>query len=108
MDSLAGSGGTIDIASGATLTAGNASSTSYAGSITGSGGFTKIGAGVVTLTGNNSTSGGSLVSQGTLMGGASTSFGSGSIVLGDGNTGTSSIACSGTCSDAGRPPRALC
>ena len=90
--SLAGSGGTIDIASGATLTAGNASSTSYAGSITGSGGFTKIGAGVVTLTGNNSTSGGSLVSQGTLMGGASTSFGSGSIVLGDGNTGTSSIA----------------
>ena len=90
--SLAGSGGTIAIASGATLTAGNASSTSYAGSITGSGGFTKIGAGVVTLTGNNSTSGGSLVSQGTLMGGASTSFGSGSIVLGDGNTGTSSIA----------------
>ena len=89
--SLAGSGGTIDIASGATLTFGNASSTSYAGSITGSGGFTKIGAGVVTLTGNNSTSGGTLVSQGTLMGGASTSFGSGSIVLGDGNTGTSSI-----------------
>ncbi len=89
--SLAGSGGTIDIASGATLTAGNASSTSYAGSITGSGGFTKIGAGVVTLTGNNSTSGGTLVSQGTLMGGASTSFGSGAIVLGDGNTGTSSV-----------------
>lgn len=89
--SLAGSGGTIDIASGATLTFGNASSTSYAGSITGSGGFTKIGAGVVTLTGNNSTSGGSLVSQGTLLGGASTSFGSGSIVLGDGNTGTNGI-----------------
>ena len=90
--SLAGSGGTIDIASGATLTAGNASSTSYAGSITGSGGFTKIGAGVVTLTGNNSTSGGTVVSQGALVGGASTSFGSGAIVLGDGNTGTSSIA----------------
>jgi autotransporter-associated beta strand protein len=32
-----------------------------------------------------------LVSQGTLVGNASTSFGSGSIVLGDGNTGTSSI-----------------
>ncbi|NBW95719.1 MAG: PEP-CTERM sorting domain-containing protein [Planctomycetia bacterium] len=89
--SLAGSGGTVDLAAGATLTFGNASSTSYAGSITGSGGFTKIGAGVVTLTGNNSTSGGTVVSQGALAGGASSSFGSGSIVLGDGNTGTSSV-----------------
>ena len=88
--SLAGSGGTVDIASGATLTAGNASSTSYAGSITGSGGFTKVGSGAITLSGNNSY-GGALVSQGTLVGNASTSFGSGSIVLGDGNSGTSSI-----------------
>ena len=89
--SLAGSGGTVDIASGATLTAGNASSTSYAGSITGSGGFTKVGSGAMTLSGNNSYGGGALVSQGTLVGNASTSFGSGSIVLGDGNSGTSSI-----------------
>jgi len=89
--SLAGSGGTVDITSGATLTAGNAGSTSYAGSITGSGGFTKVGSGAMTLSGNNSYGGGTLVSQGTLVGNASTSFGSGSIVLGDGNTGTSSI-----------------
>ena len=89
--SLAGSGGTVDIASGATLTAGNAGSTSYAGSITGSGGFTKVGSGATTLSGNNSYGGGALVSQGTLVGNASTSFGSGSIVLGDGNSGTSSI-----------------
>jgi autotransporter-associated beta strand protein len=89
--SLAGSGGSVDIASGATLTAGNAGSTSYAGSITGSGGFTKVGSGATTLSGNNSYGGGALVSQGTLVGNASTSFGSGSIVLGDGNSGTSSI-----------------
>jgi autotransporter-associated beta strand protein len=89
--SLAGSGGTVDLASNATLTAGNASSTSYAGSITGSGGFTKVGSGAMTLSGNNSYGGGALVSQGTLVGNASTSFGSGSIVLGDGNSGTSSI-----------------
>jgi autotransporter-associated beta strand protein len=89
--SLVGSGGSVDIASGATLTAGNAGSTSYAGSITGSGGFTKVGSGAMTLSGNNTYSGGALVSQGTLVGNASTSFGTGSIVLGDGNTGTSSI-----------------
>ena len=66
--SLAGSGGTIDIASVATLTAGNASSTSYAGSFTGSGGFTKVGSGTFTLQGNNSYNGGTLVSAGRLVG----------------------------------------
>jgi autotransporter-associated beta strand protein len=55
------------------------------------GSFTKLGAGGVTLSGNNTYGGGTLVSQGTLVGGASTSFGSGAIVLGDGNTGTSSV-----------------
>ena len=72
--SLAGSGGTVDITSGATLTAGNAGSTSYAGSITGSGGFTKVGSGAMTLSQANSFTGGASVSQGTLTGGASTSF----------------------------------
>ena len=89
--SLAGTGGTVDLAAGTTLTAGDAGATSYAGSITGSGGFTKVGSGALTLSGNNSYGGGALVSQGALVGGASTSFGNGSVVLGDGNTGTSSI-----------------
>jgi autotransporter-associated beta strand protein len=62
--SLAGSGGTIDIASGVTLTAGNASSTSYAGSITGSGGFTKVGSGTFTLSAASSMTGTTTVSAG--------------------------------------------
>ena len=62
--SLAGSGGTVNIASGATLTAGNASSTSYAGSITGSGGFTKVGSGTFTLSAASSMTGTTTVSAG--------------------------------------------
>ncbi len=64
--SLAGSGGTVDIASGATLTAGNAGSTSYAGSITGSGGFTKVGSGTFTLSAASSYTGTTTVSAGRL------------------------------------------
>jgi autotransporter-associated beta strand protein len=66
--SLAGSGGTVNIASGATLTAGNASSTSYAGSIGGSGNLSKVGSGTLTLSGVNSNSGGTTVSAGRLVG----------------------------------------
>jgi autotransporter-associated beta strand protein len=64
--SLAGSGGTIDIASGATLTAGNASSTSYAGSITGGGNFAKVGSGTFTLSASSSYTGTTTVSAGRL------------------------------------------
>ena len=64
--SLAGAGGTVDIASGATLTAGNASSTSYAGSITGSGGFTKVGSGTFTLSAASSYTGATTVNAGRL------------------------------------------
>jgi fibronectin-binding autotransporter adhesin len=64
--SLAGSGGTIDIASVATLTAGNASSTSYAGSITGSGNLTKVGSGTFTLSAASSYTGTTTVSAGRL------------------------------------------
>ena len=64
--SLGGSGGTVDIASGATLTAGNAGSTSYAGSITGSGGFTKVGSGTFTLSAASSYTGTTTVSAGRL------------------------------------------
>ncbi|MCE9629647.1 MAG: autotransporter-associated beta strand repeat-containing protein [Planctomycetia bacterium] len=62
--SLAGSGGTIDIASGATLTAGNASSTSYAGSITGAGNLAKVGSGTFTLSAASSMTGTTTVSTG--------------------------------------------
>ena len=72
------------------LTKTGAGSLSFGGAITG--GSVSVESGLLSLTAGNSYAGGSLVSQGTLMGGASTSFGSGSIVLGDGNTGTSSIA----------------
>jgi autotransporter-associated beta strand protein len=62
--SLAGSGGTVDLASGATLTAGNSSSTSYAGSITGSGNLTKVGSGTFTLSAASSMTGTTTVSAG--------------------------------------------
>jgi autotransporter-associated beta strand protein len=64
--SLAGSGGTVDLAAGATLTAGNAGSTSYAGSITGSGGFTKVGSGTFTLSAASSYTGTTTVTAGRL------------------------------------------
>jgi autotransporter-associated beta strand protein len=64
--SLAGSGGTVDLAPGATLTAGGAVSTSYAGPITGSGGFTKVGSGTFTLSAASSYTGATTVSGGRL------------------------------------------
>jgi autotransporter-associated beta strand protein len=83
--SLAGSGGTVDIASGATLTAGDTSSTSYAGSITGSGGFTKVGSGTFTLTGSNGFTGGAALNAGTLGVGSANALGSsGTISFGGG------------------------
>ncbi len=68
--SLAGggtTGGNITLGSG-TLTAGNASSTTYAGIISGTGGFVKKGTGTLTLTGANTYSGGTTVSAGNLQG----------------------------------------
>ena len=64
--SLAGSGGTINLAAGAALTIGNATSTTYSGSIVGSGSLSKVGAGTLTLTGSNSYSGATTVSAGRL------------------------------------------
>jgi autotransporter-associated beta strand protein len=70
----------------------NGQNVTLASNLTSSGGsFTKLGVGGMTLSGNNSYSAGTLVSQGALVGGGSTSFGSGAIVLGDGNTGTNGI-----------------
>lgn len=62
--SLAGSGGTVNLAAGATLTVGNASSTSFAGSITGSGNFAKVGSGTFTLSAASSMTGTTTVSAG--------------------------------------------
>lgn len=64
--SLAGAGGTVDLAVGATLTAGDASSTSYAGSIAGGGGFAKVGTGTFTLSAASSYTGATTVSAGRL------------------------------------------
>ena len=69
----------------------NPGNQTLSGVVSGSGTLTKAGPGRVTLSQANSYSGGTLVSQGALVGGASTSFGSGAIVLGDGNTGTNGI-----------------
>ncbi len=68
--SLAGggtTGGNVTLGSG-TLTAGNSSSTTYAGIISGTGGLIKKGTGTLTLTGANTYSGGTTVSAGNLQG----------------------------------------
>jgi len=62
--SLAGSGGAVDLAAGATLTIGNASSTSYAGSIGGSGNLSKVGSGTFTLSAASSMTGTTTVGAG--------------------------------------------
>ena len=102
--SLAGSGGTVDLASGATLTAGNAGSTSYAGSITGSGGFTKAGGGNLILSGSSTYSGATTVSAGRLsvngsLGNTAVTVQSGGEVGGSGSiAGSLSVLAGGTLS----------
>ena len=68
--SLAGSGGTVEVAAGATLTTGGAGSTSYAGSIIGSGNLTKVGSGTFTLTSASTFTGTATVTAGQLSLGA--------------------------------------
>jgi autotransporter-associated beta strand protein len=69
----------------------NSANQTLSGVVSGSGTLTKAGPGTVTLSQANAFTGGTLVGKGTLVGNASASYGSGAIVLGDGNTGTSSI-----------------
>jgi len=65
--SLAGSGGSVNLAAAATLTAGGLNTnTSYAGSISGSGSFTKVGSGTFTLSGVNTHAGSTSVDNGGL------------------------------------------
>ena len=65
--SLAGSGGSVDVASGATLTFGGSGSTSYAGSITGAGNLTKVGSGTFTLPSASSLTGTMTVEAGSVV-----------------------------------------
>lgn len=65
--SLAGTGGTVDVASGATLTFGGSGSTSYAGSLAGSGNLTKVGSGTFTLTSASSLTGTATVTAGSVV-----------------------------------------
>ena len=68
--SLAGSGGVVNVESGATLTFGGTGSTSYAGSIVGSGNLTKVGSGTFTVASASTLSGTARVTAGQLTVGA--------------------------------------
>jgi autotransporter-associated beta strand protein len=81
----------VGITDNGSLVFSNPGNQTLSGVVSGSGTFTKAGLGTVNLSQANSFSGGTVVSQGTLIGAASTSFGSGAIVLGNGNTGTNGI-----------------
>ena len=66
--SLAGTGGTVDVAAGATLTLGGSGSTSYFGSLTGAGNLTKVGSGTFGLSsGTSSLTGAVEVQDGRLV-----------------------------------------
>jgi len=60
-------GGNVQLLSSATLTVGNATSTTYGGSVSGIGTLVKQGAGVLNLTGTSVHTGGTTVSAGTLL-----------------------------------------
>jgi autotransporter-associated beta strand protein len=68
--SLAGSGGVVNVVSGATLTFGGTGSTSYAGSIVNSGNLTKVGSGTFTVASASTLSGTARVTAGQLTVGA--------------------------------------
>ncbi|HEV2969825.1 MAG TPA: protein-arginine deiminase family protein [Pirellulales bacterium] len=71
--SLSGTGGDIVLAN-STLTVGNGSNTTFAGTFDGNGGVTKVGSGTLTLFGANTYSGVTTVSNGTLQFGAADAF----------------------------------
>jgi|GEM_PF-2111277 len=82
-------GGTIDIAqAGTTVTWTDAAG---AGPIIGSGTFTKTGPGTLQMDGNNNYSGGTVLSQGTLVLGNNNGAGSGTVTIGDSNSGAGDL-----------------
>jgi autotransporter-associated beta strand protein len=62
---LSGTGGTIDLGSG-TLTAGDGTTSTFAGTIVGSGGLIKQGSGTLVLSGANTYTGGTVINAGVL------------------------------------------
>jgi autotransporter-associated beta strand protein len=83
-----GSGGVVNNAS---LVVNRSDLITVANAISGSGSVTQAGTGTTVLSSGNSYSGGTIVSRGTLRGNGSSSFGSGTIVMGDASTGTNNI-----------------
>lgn len=88
---LGGGNYSAAITDNGTLVFSNSANQTLSGSIEGAGSLAMGGSGTTYLSVNNSYTGGTLVSQGTLMGGGSGSFGSGAIVLGNGSTGANNI-----------------
>ncbi len=86
VSALSGSGGTINLASGHVLTLNQASSTSFAGTISGAGALSKSNAGTLLLSGTNTYTGRTTISGGTLALGTSTAWPSGSAITLDGGT----------------------
>ncbi len=81
--SLAGggsTGGNVDLNAN-TLTVGDASSTTYAGTISGTGTLAKQGAGALTLSGNNTYSGGTTMSAGSITLGNNNALGTGMLSI---------------------------
>lgn len=85
-------GNTNGIIDTGTLTFNQSSNTAVANTIGGTGNLLETGGGTSTLSGNNSYSGGTTISNGTLQTAASTAAGTGTVTLGDANTGSSNVA----------------
>ena len=74
VQSLSGSGA-VELASGITLTTGDAGDDTISGVISGAGSFTKAGSGILTLSGSNTYTGSTTLSAGTILISASNNIG---------------------------------